>query len=533
MSSLFRLWLAAAPFFILFGFSVVPLPPADDAAGTARASADPIALIDLLPESTLLAVEIRDLERRWPAIRGIPAIRQFHDRLLSGSALAPGDLPRLAGDRAVLALVAGNDGRPATALALLRPRRLDRAEAILRAVVTTGDGALLTTRRDRGALWIGRSEESARLEEIAAGNGTTFRPLLTERAARRSSPGDELVRGWLNPVALRAFVSDRVEGTEPLQVDLLRTFAAAALESVRSVEFRRDVNAEGIFTDAVVEFDPHLLPTEVAHMYRLPAHPAPVLPDPLPRGALFASAFRTHGEALLPWLRHVAARDARGPLRNLDFWIDEFERRYDRDLEYDIAASLGELGWIFALEGDQTDRLRALLIFETRDAARLEATLLDLRAWLVEQTRGRTLGLISPRARDRVLNSATVHDLSVCTLFAELQGPAFVVVDGHLLLGSGRAAIDAGLQLMQTRDSWAPAEIAVAKSDLTPHESLRMSGPALSRWIDRLIDFRFASEPKDPVTSALTGLIADLGGISIDVWYEEDTIRIAGQVRFE
>jgi hypothetical protein len=86
---------------------------------------------------------------------------------------------------------------------------------------------------------------------------------------------------------------------------------------------------------------------------------------------------------------------------------------------------------------------------------------------------------------------------------------------------------------MQTRESWAPAEVAFAKSDLTPHESLRIPGPALSRWFDTLVGFESASDRENPVTAALTGLVADLGGISIDVWFQEDTIRIASQVRFE
>jgi hypothetical protein len=68
-------------------------------------------LVDLLPESTVAAVEIRDLSRRWTEIRDLPGVARFQDRVFRELGLDVDALPLLAGDRAVLALVISENGR--------------------------------------------------------------------------------------------------------------------------------------------------------------------------------------------------------------------------------------------------------------------------------------------------------------------------------------------------------------------------------------------------------------------------------------
>ena len=41
----------------------------------------------LLPDRTVLAVEIRDLAARWSDIRALPALARFHDRLMEATTL--------------------------------------------------------------------------------------------------------------------------------------------------------------------------------------------------------------------------------------------------------------------------------------------------------------------------------------------------------------------------------------------------------------------------------------------------------------
>ena len=45
------------------------------------------SLLALLPDSTLVAAEIRGLQRRWSEVRGVAAVAAFQDRLLEGSGL--------------------------------------------------------------------------------------------------------------------------------------------------------------------------------------------------------------------------------------------------------------------------------------------------------------------------------------------------------------------------------------------------------------------------------------------------------------
>lgn len=482
-------------------------------------------LIDLLPESTVGAVEIRDVARRWTEICEVPAIRGIQDRLLAGSGLTADDLPRLAGERAVLALLAAEDGRSLIPLAVLRPPRLDLAEAVLRRARVPGiDGFALTTRRSGDTLWVGPADASDRLEQLAAQNGRGRRHRLMIAEVAGQLPEGGLVRGWLAPDVLRSVLLNRVEGIDAPALDLLRTFVAAELHAARYAGFRRELAADGLVTDAVIGFDPAALPAQVARALATPADAPPVLPSPLPRGVLLAAAFRTEAQATWDWLHHVGALDARGPMRNFEFWVDEFQDRFERDLERDLLDALGEHGWFFLLEGATAEAPQALLVIETRDAGRVEEVLVDLGSWLADQARARTLGLLAPRTHDGILGGLTTHGLRFRTPFAELPGPAFLVTGDHLVVGSGTPALVAGLELLHDRAAWQPVKVAVDRHDSFPNESIRARGSTLSGWFDAL------AARQAPRWS---GAIAGLQSLAADVWYEADAIRVHGEVRIE
>ncbi|UCF21535.1 MAG: hypothetical protein JSU87_09175, partial [Gemmatimonadota bacterium] len=77
-------------------------PPSLDAAQA--------ELVALLPRATLLAAELHDLAGRWDELRAIERLSAVQDRLFDEIGLRPDDVPELAGDRAVFALVTDEAG---------------------------------------------------------------------------------------------------------------------------------------------------------------------------------------------------------------------------------------------------------------------------------------------------------------------------------------------------------------------------------------------------------------------------------------
>ncbi len=550
--SAFLLALCFSPVALAPAPAVPPSPP--------RPATGAGAMIDLLPESTVLAVEIREITDRWPEIRAMETISRFLDRLLTGSDLEPDDLPRLAGNEAIVALVPSANGRSLTPVALLRPPDIEEAEEILLRVASPLDAdASLAVHRGRGALWAGPRSASDRLKQIADGDGTNARRSLVMDEIYRRLPTGGMVRGWVNPDALRTLLQREVEGIHPAPVEILRSFAAAEFAAIRFIGFRRELKREGVTTDGVIGFEESALPREVVRFLRSSPEDSILLPPPLPPGALLASSFRSDAEACLAWLRYVAASDPRGPLRNLDFWIEEFRARTGLDPEQDLVGVLGERGWFFLLEGDRSEIVRAVAILETRDPGQLEETLLELRAWLKKHIQGRTLGSVLPRLHDGSVDEWTSHGLTLWTPFAELPGPAFLVTDGHLVIGTGEPALRAGLELLEGKEIWTraaeidPASPAGAMDPayddqrasveeglrLGPRpalEHVRVDGPALSRWIEALMEQGIVGTRESghvfPIAPAVADLLAGTGEISVDVWYERDAVRVQGRIRF-
>jgi len=241
-------------------------------------------------------------------------------------------------------------------------------------------------------------------------------------------------------------------------------------------------------------------------------------------------AFRPESEASLAWLRHVSASDPRGPLRNLDFWLDEFARRYGRDLDRELVGLLGERGWLFVLEGDSVDTVELVVAIETPDARRLERTLLDLRSWMLERGSVRSLGLALPRARDEQTAVGTVHRIAWWTPLGEVRGPDFLATERHMLIGSGERALRSGFRLLSTQETWAPPRGA-AENGPPPSESVVVGGPALAGLAQAVLASG-GSAAHVPLAQAVGNLLAGLDRVSVGLWFEQDGLRVRGTLSF-
>jgi hypothetical protein len=489
------------------------------------------ALIDLLPDSTVAAVELRDLERRWHEIRDLSAVARFQDRVLGELGLAADDLPRLAGNRAVLALVIADNRRDLVPIALLRPSRPDEAAALLDARSGAGtEGIGYALRRIQDTLWLVPAEAEDRLRPPARGRLANRTDDFHLEELDRRLPEGGLARGWINPRALRELLLHQVEGTRPAFVEWIETIGAVELEAVRFAGFRRDLTHDGVVTDGVVAYHAEILPDEVKHALR--SRPAPArLPDALPPGVVAMAAFRPESEASLAWLRHVSMRDPRGSLRNLDFWIEAFEERTRRDLRNDLLDLLGDQGWVLAFEGDAGATLELAVVFEAGNARRLEDTLLDLRAFLMDHTLGRTLGLVVPHAREARLEGHALHGTTLWSPFGQVDGPVFTVTADHLLLATGDRAAEKALRVLEGMSTWRPVMADVGLPS-PAHEAVRIRVSALSPLVDELTGLREDGSGASELVAAAAELIWNTETAELGLWYETDALRLRGRLRF-
>jgi hypothetical protein len=494
---------------------------AEPAPGSAAAVSSG-SLLDLLPESTLVAVELHDVSRRWSTLRAIPAIAGFQDRLLHGSGLEPDDLPRLVGDRAALALVATRGGRTIIPVAVLRPPDTERAEAILdvRAGARSSDGPAWCRVNGRGLLWVGPASAAGDVEAIARGDGTSLSPLLPLAEAERRLPAGGLVRGWVNPQAARRYLQGLAPGTLPAPLELISFALAAELDAARWIGFRRDFVGGRLVTDAVISIDRGKLPAEVATIFD-PQASTPLLPKGLPEDLVYATAYRLEAQAWLPWMRFLQESDPRGPFRNFDFWVGEFEAQSGLSVEHDLIGALGEHAWEIMLESRDGDSLQWAMVLEASDAKQFEATLLELVDWSAAHAGVRTLGLARVRLDDLELGGWRMHALKINTFLGELSGPAFTTTADHAVVGLGDRAVRAALELIDKR---AFVRRSYGEGADAAHMSTVLHGPALARTMESL----FSTDC--PLVAALTELLSRLGEASFRVDYESDGLRVHGEV---
>jgi hypothetical protein len=504
------------------------------AAGAADLSAEPArgvvaaprsdSLLDYLPESTLVALELHDVSRRWSTLRAVPAIAGFQNRILNGSGLEPDDLPRLVGDRAALALVATRGGRSVIPVAVLRPPDPERAEAILdvRAGARSSGGPAWCRVHGRGLLWVGPASAAGDVEAVARGDGTSLSPLLPLAEAERRLPAGGLVRGWVHPPAVRRYLQSLAPDTLPKPVELASAVVAAELEAARWIGFRRDIVDGRLVTDAVIALDRAKLPAEVVTVFD-PEASTPLLPKKLPEDVVYATAYRTEAQAWLPWLRFLQASDPRGPFRNLDFWIDEFEAQSGLSLEHDLIGALGEHAWEIMLESRDGESLQWAMVLETSDAKRSEATLLELVDWSAAHAGVRSLGLARVRTHEGEVGGRQVHAVRINTFLGELAGPAFTATADHLVIGIGDRAVCTALDLV---DAGAFARRTESGDERAAHVTTVVHGPALARTAESL----FSTDC--PLLGALTEFLTKLGEASFRVDYEPDGMRVHGEIEF-
>ncbi len=480
-------------------------------------------LIALLPDRTLAAVEFHDLAERWDELRAIAPLARAQDRLLNEIGLDADDVEDMAGANLVMALVPGDGWRRIVPVAVLDPPSHARALARL------GRKGALVAVEGRGAIWTGPAVHAEVVERISAGDGTSLRQAVDFAALDERLPPGGLVRVVLHPPAVGEYLRARAEVAATSLAGRLAALLRAHFEAIEMAAFRRDVVDGAIVTDGWVGFDTGVIPEALKTALATDRGPA-TLPSDLPADVLLASSFRTEPEAGLAYLRSLAQRDPRGPLRNLDFWIDEFEARTGRDVERDIVAALGDRGFAFFLEGQGASDAEPVAILEARDPVRLEAALLDLADWLAQHVRGRTLGLTMPKRWDAEVESGVEHGVDVRTPLATVSGPVFQIVDGHLVIACSRDALRRGVELAAASGSWSTPAWALEGAG-TADEIAGIRTAALARLLADL-SASGASDSPD-LYGAARELLEASGEGRFVVRYEEYGFHLSGRLRID
>ena len=477
------------------------------------------ALRDLIPASALLAVEVRDLDRRWGEIRSLPAIANLQDAILSGAGIPPELLPRLFGSRGVVFLASSPHPPNLMPVAILRPPDLQSAESVLGSLQTT---ALV---RAGGAIWLGPAGSEDRLAELAANGNVRLVDVLPFAEIERRLPPAGLISGWVNPAAWAGFLRACEDLTGLAPIRFAASAAAGELETMRYLAFRRDLVNGGLEMDGIAAYEVARLPGEVARIFDPNATPA-LLPAELPPETVAAAAFRPQAAAWLPWLRYLSAADARGPLRNLDFWIGEFGQRYRRDLDREIFHALGEQAWMLATLAGDNRSVTPAWVFEVRDPQILAPALLDFISWLGEQVSLQSLGAVRPQLLLAGPQGNAAHDLALRLPFFSIPGPRFRIAGGYLVIGANDAAMQAALALAESARREAGATDAAAGP---VHGSVRIQGGRLAEWIQAAIP---AIPERGGILDAIAVLVRSLDGMRIDLSYEADGFRVRGRIGF-
>jgi len=516
----FVLATALLPCFVLACSADAPSRPEYETELTAATAPLP----QLLPEETMMAVEVRDLARRWPEIRANRLIAELQNRLLEEINLEPDHLPAILGDRAVFALVLADEASSALPVALLLPPDVGRAEALLASIAPSW-----TAIRARGALWCGPTRLADRLKLVALGDGSSLAQAIPLNEVDQRLPAGGLVRGWLNPAAIKRAIGASARGRISAWLDLLRGIVSAELDAVRWIGFRRDIEAGRITADAIVAYDTDKLPSEFREALN-PGASSPQPPDPMPDGVAIAAAFRLEAQVALPWMRYLAANDPDGPLRNLEFWLTELEGRSRLDLEHDLFDALGEHGWLLAFASMNEAALQWAIVLEVTDASRAENALLSVLDWGMEQGWTRTLGLAVPKVQDNELDGRLVHTLFVSTPLGKLAGPLLSFSEGYLLIAAGSTSMRSAFRLV---------EIAAFSSEPgtearpQPQGSIVIRGPPLARLVESMLTLAAKPGGGNGLSAVMADLVANVPGFAGSLFYETDAIRLNGQVSLD
>jgi hypothetical protein len=493
-------------------------PPGPSFQGPARGD-----IIALLPHSAVAAVELRGVADRWDELREMHRFARLQDRMLAELGLDADDVPEIAGSHAVFALVFDEGSRAIVPVAVLDPP--SRAEALAR----LGRSGKLVAVEGRGAVWAGPTSRARFVERIAVGDGTSLRDAVDIAALAEWLPPGGLVRAVIHPRALREYLSvfAEVEGSGP--AGTMAALLRADLEAIEIAGFRRDIVAGEIVTDMWIGIDTDVVPEAVTTALTTPRGPA-VLPSDLPTDLLLAKSFRVEADAGLAWLRAAAADDPRGPLRNLDFWIAEFEARSGRNVERDLAAALGERGIALVFEGEGDGAVEFVMILEADDPERLEAAVVDLRDWLAEQIWGRSLGLAIPRSWTAGEGTGTVHGLDFRSPFATVSAPVFQLANDQLIVATDQSSLQRGVGLAGSREAWTTPAWALVDG-APPDELALIRTAAVARLLAACAESHSGDGPwfLGPIREFLEGA----GDGQVVVRYEERGFSVSARIRVD
>jgi hypothetical protein len=351
----------------------------------------------------------------------------------------------LAGNRAAIVWVPGSDRWPIMPVALLDPPRPGKAGKQLR-------GCSLTVRWENDLLWIAPPGSGDTVDRLTETEGDLSGFLEIEQRSKPLQAGG-LVQARINPAAFGELLRSQVIGKMPAPVEWLAAMAVAELEAVHFAGFRRDLVGDQLLTEAVVEYNTTELPEQVAAVLD-PEASHPPMPASLPEETVLATAWRTEAASVIPWMQHVARVDRHGPLRNLEFWLDDFGEQTGGSIENDLLGCLGEHGWLFFM----AEPARAVTIIEATDGARLEKAVRDFTTWLGEIASYRSLGLVATDRQQVLVDGKTAYFLDVSTPFGDLEGPVWTVTDDHLLIGTGFRALQEGLRILEGKENWRPTD---------------------------------------------------------------------------
>jgi hypothetical protein len=234
----------------------------------------------------------------------------------------------------------------------------------------------------------------------------------------------------------------------------------------------------------------------------------------MPAGAFAAFAFRPEPEAWVPWLRYLAARDPQGPMRNLGFQLDDFQKRYGRDLRRDLCDAIGERGWLFLMKGEQIGSVSAVALIEAYAVPALEGTLADLLDWAGEQIWIDSLGTLLFRPWTRTENGLAARGIDLWTPFGKRTGFAFTLTGQYLVLASSEPALCKGLDVAARL----PGLEATA-----PHASMRVLGAPIAKLFGEWL--ALAGRSDNTLMTALARLIAGIEEARVEVHYEQDAVR--------
>jgi len=484
--------------------------------------------LDMVPASAPLAVDLSAVVERWPELRAEPKISAFQDAILACFGLDADLVPRLAGERTVMFLTRAQAPAPVIPVLLVfHPTDLADTRTALAGVPQ------ICSRVDGDLVWIGPAGSEAALDALTRKEGPSLASALPVEEAENRLPPGGLVRGWVNPKAVVALLKDSSINGGTAAMGMLADVVSANLASVRYAAFRRDLIDGELTTDAIVAYDMTRLPAEVAQALDARDAGVFVAPEMLEAAdtrlgkAVAVVAFRPQARALIPWLRYLAANNPHGPLRNAGFWVDDFERRFGRNLERDLCDAIGERAWLLAIRPGNRLPPDLALVSEVRPAKTTEDTLTDLLAWTGEQVMVSSFGAVIPTLWREQDNGPAIHGLSLRTPLGRASGPCFQLTEQFLFLATSQEALAAGKTWFSRMASI--EFIRDESSDEAASGAILVRPSALAGLIadaSRQTDEDFAC-----LRNAIATLLGDAESLNARVYHDRDAIRLHGQIR--